>query len=50
MTIIELNIAGYHVTHNRPDFRGFKANWLHGWRGLHRRARSREHGAGTRAA
>ena len=50
MTIIELNIAGYHVTHSSPDFRGLRANWLHGWRGPHRRARAREQGDGPRAA
>ena len=50
MTIIELNIAGYHATHNSPDCRGFKANWLHGWRSLALKARSREYGAGPRAA
>ena len=41
MTLIELNIAGYHVTHTSPDFRGFKANWLHGWRSRYRRPRTR---------
>ena len=50
MTIIELNIAGYQVTHTRPDFRAFKANWLHGRRGAHRRARGRKQGAGPTAA
>ena len=50
MTIIELNIAGYRVTHNSPDVRGLKANWLYGWRGRHRRTRGREQDAGPRAA
>lgn len=49
MTIIELNIAGYHATHNSADLRGFKANWMHGWRARHRRTRGRECVAGHRA-
>lgn len=50
MTIIELNIAGYRVTHNGPDFRAFKASWRRHWSGLGRRARVREQGTPPRAA
>jgi hypothetical protein len=38
MTIIELNIAGYHVTHDSRDFRAFTTGWLHGWRSRRRKA------------
>jgi hypothetical protein len=42
MTIIELNIAGYHVTHNAPDFTpaALRQNWLRGWRRIRRNARN----------
>ncbi|MCW2652524.1 MAG: hypothetical protein JWR32_3500 [Mycobacterium sp.] len=50
MTIIELNIAGYQVTHNSPNFRDMKKSWLAGWRGLQRKGRGREQSAGCRAA
>jgi hypothetical protein len=41
MTIIELNIAGYHVTHKGPDFTrtAFRQNWSRGWSRILRNAR-----------
>jgi hypothetical protein len=40
MTIIELNIAGYHGTHIGPDItrEAFRQNWLRGWQSLRRNA------------
>lgn len=50
MTIIELNIAGYQVTHDSPDLRDMRKRWLAGWRGLQRKGRGRQQSAGSRAA
>jgi hypothetical protein len=50
MTLIELNIAGYHVTHTSQDLAGCRGTRLHGWWDRRRKARGRRQGVEHQAA